>query len=1343
MLTPEAKNLLSSTIRNLRERLITDLYNAVDSAYRLSISATQAKLPEEQRIKRKRLENWLKEQNQGEGKGKKAAEKQQQELHLQTAVKLAAATFINRLVVIKQMEAQGLIKPAVITGGWQSPGYREFRDFAPELLKDESEGYSILLKLLFDELAIDLPGLFGNVGITALFPIPTVTLRAVIEALDNPNLKSAWLDDTTLGWVYQYWNDPEREALDAKLNGGGKVEPHEIASKTQMFTERYMVEWLLQNSLGQMWLAICKKQGWIPAVEADGTLDNLAVRRKEWREKRERGEVALDELMPVETANEQLWKYWVEQPLTDEAVLNAPASIREIKILDPACGSGHFLVIALDLLLALYQEEAQHRGESWSNQEIVKSILENNLYGIDIDARAVQIAAASLVLKAQLLCSKIELGKVNLVASNLQLGSLAENDPAWLELRREVKDATGISEKLTDKIIETLKGADHLGSLLKIGNKIDEAIGEYIEENLTPIQGDLFTGFGQEIREYDIEDARKTLLEKLENFLSRYTSSDNLGLRLRGEQLAVGVRFIRMVREDYYDLVIGNPPYQGTSKMVDAKYITKEYPKGKADLYAAFLERGLQLVKYGGISALLTMRNWMFIQQFTQIREWLLNNFDLRILGDFDRGAFDEVPNEVLAVTMSVFQKLPPVQNFSIALQPTALDDNSYDRQRTNRKRAAVLAQVGLYGFLTNRFNFIKEKPLIYWWDDDFLQRYAETPKLGDETEVRQGMATSNNTRFLRLPWEVQLNDLLICPTDEPLYGLPENKWVPYIKGAEGKAWFEPLTDILLWKLNAIEIKLFERDGKQASRPQNENFYFFHGIAFPSIGSKFTARSYRYRSVFGNAGLSVFPKNIANTTCLMNSQIAQKIVASLNPTVNFLVGDVKRLPLFPIESAEEIFNELENAFTEHENASETSVEFKQPAPSAWNYAQEWAQTCVDREPGTPLPPYQPVYEQPPATNHVSFAVGVALGRFPQPTPETETPNTATPTPETTKNFPIPNPQLALSEAEVSPIPQGILYLSTYNEKDSLQHPACQLLQQTYEKYSDTIAKNKTLSEWLRLSFFKEVHLGMYENRPIYFPLSSSKKNFVAFISIHRWTDTTLQTLLADYLIPELSYIDGEINDLMETRNQGDKKKQTKAEERYNKLQQQQTELKNFIDLVRTCAEQGPPPANPKDTPREVNHRLIMNLDDGVMINSACLWPLLEPQWTQPKKWWSELCNAQGKKDYDWSHLAARYFPQRVDAKCQQDPSLAVAHGCFWKYHPEKAFEWELRLQDEIDADFTIDEIDSDQCREELIKNKPDRVEEIREKEEKRRERKRKKEQIEDDFIIPIASDYEE
>jgi hypothetical protein len=162
--------------------------------------------------------------------------------------------------------------------------------------------------------------------------------------------------------------------------------------------------------------------------------------------------------------------------------------------------------------------------------------------------------------------------------------------------------------------------------------------------------------------------------------------------------------------------------------------------------------------------------------------------------------------------------------------------------------------------------------------------------------------------------------------------------------------------------------------------------------------------------------------------------------------------------------------------------------------------------------------------------------------------------------------------------------------------------------------------------------------------------------------------------------------------------------------------------------VRQCADSGPPPAKASDPPPEAAAPYRMDLDDGVMINSAALWPLLDPQWPKPKTWWSELCIAKGRKDYDWAHLAARYFPQRVDAKCQRDPSLAVAHGCFWRYHPVKAYEWELRLQDEIGPDFTLDEADADTLRQQFEANHPQTVAELREKEQKRRDRKYQQQQ---------------
>jgi hypothetical protein len=720
-MTSEAKRALAKTIRGLRGRLIEELGAAMERAYLLSIDAKKAQLDEAARVKRARLERAIEEQVRGHtDKGAKDAAAARLRAEVVTD---AAATLLVRLVYLRLLEASGLVAVKVVTGGWASRGYRDFCEVAPELVRaDETEGYAALLGLVFDELAHELPGLYGPVRMTSLVPVPAATLRAVIEALNDPELATVWTDDTALGWIYQYWNDPERERLDAKLAAAKKLENHEIASKTQMFTERYMVEWLLQNTLGQMWLAMCKQHGWHAEAEASGVLDRLEARRIAWRARREAGEVALDALLPIEPGLEERWKYWVPQPLPDDAVASAPASVRDLTLLDPACGSGHFLVIACDLLFALYQEEARHRGEVWSDREIVESILERNLHGLDIDPKAVQLAAAALMLKARQLCAQAEPRTMNLVAPAFSLARLPGQDPALRELYAAVKDETGIPEALTATIVGALAGADHLGTLLKVDAAIDAAIEQYGAQLSAAVpsradQGDLFTGHQPKRRKrITAETAKAAVLDRLEAFLRHHTGGADLGLRLRGEQLAAGVRFVRLVREGQYDLVIGNPPYQGTSKLADKAYVEKEYPRGKADLYAAFLERGLQLVKPGGVSALLTMRNWMFIKQFSALREWLLATYDLRMLGDVDRGAFEEVPDEVVAAVMSVFRSVSPPTRRSVAMQPTPLDDKSSDRERTKRKRAAVLCQVGRFEFAEAALRAVDDSPVLYWW---------------------------------------------------------------------------------------------------------------------------------------------------------------------------------------------------------------------------------------------------------------------------------------------------------------------------------------------------------------------------------------------------------------------------------------------------------------------------------------------------------------------------------------------------------------------------------------------------------------------------------------------------
>ncbi|MBT9554534.1 MAG: BREX-6 system adenine-specific DNA-methyltransferase PglX [Myxococcales bacterium] len=1294
-MSPDTKSRLASAIKRLRARLLTDLATAAEGSYRLSVPAEDAGLTEALAVSRRRLESWLSEQARGASTGSKADAAGTRARFFALAVREAAYTFTHRLVIVRVLEALGLSKPTVLTGGFGSTGYRGFREFAPELCTGEAEGYDTLLGLLFGELAATLPGVFGDVGLTSLFPVPAATMRAAVEDLNDPELDGAWLDDTTLGWVYQYWNDPDRDALDEKIKDGGKIEPHEIASKTQMFTERYMVEWILENTLGTLWLAMCRKHRWTAEVEATGVLGDLERRRAEWRALRDAGEKKLDELMPIADGLEARWKYWVKQPILADAIEHAPSSLRELKLLDPACGSGHFLVIAFDLLLELYREEARHRKTSWSDREIAEWIIEDNLHGLDIDPRAVQIAAAALQLKVREVAPTASPKRVNLVASALRLGNLASDDPALQELRREIFDATGMPGSLTDHIITALKGADHLGSLLKVDRALDEAIVAHQLGHTTVAPRQLRLGevVDDDVRARKSPADRGSLESAIDAFLARHTGGDDLGLRLRGEQLAAGIRFVRMIREGTYHLVVGNPPYQGTGKMADAKYIETRYPRGKADLYAAFLERGLQLARPGGVSALLTMRNWMFIKQFSPIRKHLLGDFDLRLIGDFDRGAFADIPDEVVSVSVCAFRRVEPSAERSLATLPTPREDNARDSARTSRKHAALLAGVGRHEFAPKDLQVVPEWPLVYWWDQVRFDAYRSAPLIGAVSPARQGLATADNARFIRKPWEVV-----------------SGGWAPYIKGAAGRAWLEACCDVVFWRDAGLQVQTYEVNGRQASRPQNQSKYFQRGVAFSMIGASFTARVHRLASIFGHKGSSVFPENLAYAVCAMNSNRAREILQSLNPGIGFEVGDVNRLPLFPIAQADEIFARIESAFTEHEQARETSVEFVNPGPSPWRYAQAWAQEAVDRPEGAPLPPYEPVYDPPTPTAWVSYALGQALGRFP---------------------------------SSVEPLPDGILWLTKSGSRDSLDHDACARLREAFAEHGAAIAPGKDVRTWLRTDFFA-VHERQYENRPIWWPLSSEKRSFVAWVAIHRMSESTLTTVIARYLKPERVALEGRLADIQAMRASGDKRAAREAEDQLAIVKPLMDELEAFIAAVTDCAERGPPD---EGGPKEVSARYAPVLDDGVMVNSAALWPLLKPQWKKPETWWKELRRPKGRKDYDWSHLAARYFPARVDAKCRVDPSLAVAHGCFWRYHPARAYAWELRLQDEIGPDFRLEEQDADAHRAAFLKDHAQEAADLFDHEMRRREKKNQKtgpsaEGDELDFDGPGADDDE-
>jgi len=944
-MTSDAKRALSSTIRGLRQRLLDDLRIATESAYRLSVRPQDAGLDEAARTKRKRLDSWLDEQVRAQAAGGRRRERVD---FLREAEQQAAYTLLNRLVILRLMEEPGpsdqpLRKPALIKGGWNSRAYQDFRDLARGVVRDDpTEGFGFLLQLVCEELAEDLPGLFGSAGIGDLIPIQPATLRHAVEELNKEELETCWSDDMTLGWVYQYWNDPERERLDAKINDGGKIEPHEIASKTQMFTERYMVDWMLQNSLGLMWFTLCKKNGWAPEVQTNGTLQRLEERRIEWRAKRAAGEVSLIELMPLETEEERRWAYFLPgQEIPDEAVELAPDSVREWKILDPAVGSGHFLVVALGLLLALFQEEARHRGlqdtAEWSDRAIVEHLLAHTLHGIDIDPRAVQIAAASIWLKGKALCPEIEPEQLNLVAPNLRLADLPDDDPALAELRSDIEAETGIAGEFTTQILQALRGADHLGSLLKIDQAVDAAI-ERQERHLKAlrakalqVQPDLFGGAPPMQAEIDFSalEARIDIQSLLEQFLGRHSSANDLGLRLNGEQLKAGVRFVHMLKRKCYHLVIANPPYQDTSQNIGNSYIDGNYQAGKANLFSAFLLRGMELVAQGGIFTMLTMRSWLFLGQFVDLREHILRESIFSSVGDFDRGAFEDIPDEVVSVCASViWGGCCSDGRATLAQCPTSRDDSSRDSERTARKRAATIAQEGLNSFYLSSLKIIPQRPIVYWWSEKVLRLYENGDLIGDVAPARFGVNTGNNARFIRKAWEVCPFELI--RTDE---ALPDSYvtslcWAPYIKGG-GCEWIQPLDHVLNWRYLGMQLKVLvdTRYGNIAWKIPNEKHYFEPGVAFAKIGASFSGRAHRYRSIIDSAGSSVYTSQYKSIACLFNSTLARSILESLNPTVNFQVGDVNRLPCAQIVDATAIFQQIERSFSSREKSLEKSVEF--------------------------------------------------------------------------------------------------------------------------------------------------------------------------------------------------------------------------------------------------------------------------------------------------------------------------------------------------------------------------------------------------------------------------------
>jgi hypothetical protein len=669
----DTRNLLAKTVAACRRRLIEDVTDQLRGVFGLHPDDVVlpieklTHLSPDQHAAARRLRDLLDHYTAGvagkdSGRRKAAYERMVLEI---------AFTALNRLAALRLCEERGLVVECV-RKGTISAGFQMFERISGGALGGRYDTYRVFLECLFDELALDLGVLFDRMTPqSAVFPSERC-LEDVLAELNKPELTHLWNEDETIGWVYQYFNPPEerkamREASQAPRDS------RELAVRNQFFTPRYVVEFLTDNTLGRIWYEMRK--------------GDTVLKEKCWYLVRRPNEVFLGpgEKAPADKDH--------EADLSQEGLLKRPIYIehrpkkdpRDLHILDPACGSGHFLLYAFDLLERIYEEAwsdpESPKSEATSRtiqedfetlehlrRETPKLIVEQNLHGIDIDPRAVQIAALALWLRAQKTWKNLGLKaqeRPRIAKSNIVT---AEPMPGEEDMRREF--TAGLKPRvlgqIVDEVFEKMKLAGEAGSLLKIEEEIKDAVaaaGKQWREGPRPEQQLLFfPGMAdplpkqQELR-FDVkgvtderfwEQAEDRILDSLREYAERAENGHATCRRLFAEDAARGFAYIDLCRRRY-DVVLMNPPFGEPAKLSKA-LIERSFPRTKNDVYAAFVERGLGLLHSGGRLGAITSRTGFFLSSFSKWREEiLLKEAKPTVFADLGYGVMDSAMVEAAA----------------------------------------------------------------------------------------------------------------------------------------------------------------------------------------------------------------------------------------------------------------------------------------------------------------------------------------------------------------------------------------------------------------------------------------------------------------------------------------------------------------------------------------------------------------------------------------------------------------------------------------------------------------------------------------------------------------------
>ncbi|OLN30828.1 BREX-1 system adenine-specific DNA-methyltransferase PglX [Desulfosporosinus metallidurans] len=1076
-----------------------------------------------------------------------------------------AYTWFNRFIALRFMEVNNYLPTGVRVLSSPDPNRVE-PDIIREALnvdlavdknviydfqdKNDSEGlFQYLLIHQCNELNAILPFMFEMIAdyTELLFPSNLLQEGSVIRDMVTSIPEEDWKEVEIIGWLYQYYISEKKDEVFADLKKNKKITKENIPAATQLFTPKWIVQYMVENSLGRLWL----------------------------------------ESHPNEELKAQ-WKYYLEEAEQEpevqqqlDVLKNPDLNPLDIKVLDPCCGSGHVLVYAFEVLYEIY------KSYGYMEEDIPKLILENNLYGLDIDDRAAQLASFAVMMKAR---SKSRV----VFRENIRLNICAIQESNWMgdEVREILVDreAWELEQEVIKYLSDTFRDAKEFGSILDV-RELDL---EFLEQRLDEVKNSV----ASDLLEVPYRDA---ILKKLPGII--------LQAKIMGTK---------------YDVVCTNPPYMGSGGMNGklGNFLKDNFTKTNGDMSTVFMEVCFRYCTSNGYISIINIPSWMFISTYEKLRELIVEEKLIINMLHFGRGIFGSdfgttafvVRNRKLDNYFGTYRRLFLVQG--------AVDS-------IEQKEKWFFEGINKYRFNQQHYLKISGSPIAYWVSENVLKSF-EYESFSKIVNPRIGLVTGDTSRFSRLWYEIDINKVNFNAVDSKLSGM---KWFPYQKGGPYKKWFGNHEYVINWENDGFEMKFDNSvNGRVKSHNYNGEFAFKTALTWTKITSgKFACRYSPNGFLFDDAGpiCTVNELNQYFALGLLNSRIGEYYLNLINPTMNFLPGHINSIPLKKIGNKDYLVKinllvkqNISISKTDW-NSLELSWDFLnhplliyigKTIEQSFNNWREFTKTqfaqLKDNEEELNrifidiyglLEELTPEVQEKNVTirkanlesdikSFISYAVGCMLGRysldeeglifaggkFDQ---------------ERYKTFKADAdgilPVLSETYFDDDIVIQFVEFVKvTFGENT---------LTTNLDYIAETLGRkaNESSRECIRRYFLKDFykdHVQIYKKRPIYWLFTSGKEQaFNALIYMHRYDSSMVSRVRTDYLHPLQNKLEAEflrLNQVLVSEDSPTEK--TKATKRLKVLTKQMDELKKYDEVIHNLADQ----------------QIEIDLDDGVVVNYA-------------------------------------------------------------------------------------------------------------------------------------------